>query len=241
MNAEAKAVPAGHIEAPSSLRMIATLGLVAMSSGFLIVSVYQLTKERIAHNERRALEKAIFEVLPDAVDRASFAVEENGFRRLEADEPFVETVYAGYGDNGALVGVAIEAKGQGYQDVIRVLYGYSPSKQCLTGMKVLQCTDTPGLGDRIREPEFRANFEGLDVRLTEDGARLLHEIETVKGGGKAKAGSTDGVSQATPDWRIDGVSGATISSRAVGDMVNASAQRMLPLIVAHLDQLKAKT
>jgi len=228
MTAEAKAISVPHAETPSSLRMIATLSIVSMISGFLIVSSYLLTKDRIAANERQALEKAVYDVLPGAVTRATFAVEQNGFRRLEADEPGAEKVYAGYDDSGRLVGVAIETRGPGYQDIIRVIYGYSPEKEALVGMKVLYCVDTPGLGDRIREDTFRSNFNGMDVTLKDDKSGLLHAIETVKGGLK------------TQKWQVDGVSGATISSRAVGNMVNASGEKMLPFIVAHIDDLKAK-
>ncbi|MCK5351501.1 FMN-binding protein, partial [bacterium] len=36
---------------------------------------------------------------------------------------------------------------------------------------------------------------------------------------------------------IDGITGATISSKAVGRILNRGAQMMMPLVVKNLDQL----
>ena len=44
----------------------------------------------------------------------------------------VEAVEDGHAA-GALVGVAVEAQGQGYADTIRVLWGYSPERAALVG------------------------------------------------------------------------------------------------------------
>ena len=46
-------------------------------------------------------------------------------------------VYAGYDEQGRLIGLAIEAQGMGYQDVIRVLYGYSFADDAIVGIQVL--------------------------------------------------------------------------------------------------------
>ena len=55
---------------------------------------------------------------------------------------------------------------------------------------------------------------------------LEHAIEFVKKGEKTEA------------WQIDGITGATISSKTVAAMVNDSAQKIIPLVVKHLDQFK---
>ena len=89
--------------------------------------------------------------------------------------------------------------------------------------------ETPGLGDKIAfDPEFLKNFEALDGRVNSAGTALEHEIKTVKHGTKKES------------WQIDSISGATISSKAIGRMLNESGQRMFPLIARHLDQLKEK-
>ena len=67
----------------------------------------------------------------------------------------------------------LTGQGMGYQDNIRVLYAYSFDARAITGFKVLDSKETPGLGDRVEiEPHFIANFEALDVRLDDSGDAL---------------------------------------------------------------------
>jgi electron transport complex protein RnfG len=207
--------------------MIRTLAGVHLVAGLLIVLAVQATSTRIQENRREALERAVFEVVPGAVTRVSFACEDDGLRRIATDERTgAYVVYAGYDADGELVGVALTAAAQGYADVIRVLYGYDPQRQIITGMTVLESKETPGLGDRIaKDPKFRANFQALDVQLNDNGDALLHPIKFVKPGNKKHP------------WQIDGISGATISSRAVAGMLDVSTRRYLVYLAAHKDQL----
>ncbi len=218
---------------PSSSAMIRTLGGIAMLSGFLVVLVYQLTLPAIQENRRRAIERAVFLVVPGAVNRVDYKLNAEGLSRIteeSEDVPGAATVYAGYDTAGNLSGVALEAAAQGYQDVIKLLYGYDPTCQCITGIYVLKMTETPGLGDKImKDPAFLANFKALDAQLNPDGSTLANPIVTVKHGTKTSA------------WQIDAISGATVSSKAVGKALNQSAQRLLPTLSRHLGQLEGKT
>ena len=211
-----------------SLAMLRTLGGVAMLAGLLVVLVYQWTAPIIAENQRIAIEKAIFQVVPGAVTRRNFKLGDDGLFPLEqAEGGGGETIYAAYDPQGKLKGIALGAAATGYQDVIRILYGYDPHCQCVTGIKVLKMTETPGLGDKIAfDPQFLQNFEALDARLNAEGSALEHPIVTVKAGTKQHP------------WQIDAISGATISSNAIGRMLDASGQRMFPLIARHLEQLR---
>ena len=208
-------------------RMIRTLVVVAMLSGFLIVSVVQATLPRITENKRRAVERAVFSVLPGATTSVAYSVESDGLVRLENEDVPGQKAYAGFNEAGELVGVALEAAGQGYQDVIKILYGYSPEQNCITGMYVLESKETPGLGDKISKDEaFVANFDVLDVTLNADKTALANPITYVKHGTKNEA------------WQIDGISGATISSKAIGEMLNESAQTMIPYLREHMNQIQ---
>jgi electron transport complex protein RnfG len=221
--------PAGTMQAPavSSFRMIRTLGLIAMFSGLTVVLVYQWTLPIIAENQRRAIERAVFEVVPGATQRVDFVVNDAGAFPAGGDATG-EVVYAAYDDAGELKGIALEGGAQGYQDVIRLIYGYDPACACIRGIKILKMTETPGLGDKIAtDPAFLANFDALDAKLDPTGAQLVHPITTVKAGTRANP------------WEIDAISGATVSSVAVGKALNASMQRMAPLIERHLDAIRA--
>jgi electron transport complex protein RnfG len=206
------------------VRAMVGVGLVC---AFLIVTVFQLTRPIIARNRAEALERAIFQVLPGARTSATFQwTEGEGFRPV-AESTDGDVVHAAFDESGTLVGLAIEARGMGYQDVIHVLYGYSVEQQAVIGFRVLESRETPGLGDRIEnDSEFLRNFERLDVALSADGAQVAHPIRAVKRGRKAHP------------WEIDGITGATISSVAVADMLRASTTRRLPRIRAHIDDFR---
>jgi electron transport complex protein RnfG len=93
-------------------------------------------------------------------------------------------------------------------------------------MTVLQSTETPGLGDKVStDPDFLANFDCLEARLNEEGSAMANEIVTVKNGNK------------TQPWQIDGISGATVTSVAVGTAIRESTNKMLPLLLEHKDAL----
>ena len=211
-----------------SFAMLRTLGGIAMLSGLLVVLVFQFTKPIIEENKRIAIEKAVSHVIPGAVSKKDFILSADGlFPVGDNSTPTGEKVYAGYGANGELKGVALEAAATGYQDVIRILYGYNQDCQCVTGIKVLKMAETPGLGDKIAfDPDFLKNFEALDARLNSQKSGLENAIVTVKSGTKRE------------QWQIDSISGATISSKAIGRMINESGQRMFPLIIKHLDSLR---
>jgi Na+-translocating ferredoxin:NAD+ oxidoreductase subunit G len=220
-----------HTAAPtgapvSSFAMLRTLGGVAALSGLLLALTYQVTFERIQHNKREALRAAVFTVLPGAEEQRAFELRPDGtLAPLEDPNVPGNKVYAGYQDGG-LVGVAIEASGQGYADVIRVLYGYDPVNERVVGMKVLETKETPGLGDKIMKAPFTENFAALDVRLDAGRQHLVNPITVVKSGNKHDA------------WEIDGITGATISSKAIGKMLQESAATLLPTIQSQLHVLR---
>ncbi len=211
-----------------SFAMLRTLGLVAALSGFLVVLAYQVTKPMIEENKRVAIERALFNVVPGAVSRRDFLLTAEGIRPAPAQGSAEGTlIYAGYDTQGKLAGIALEAAAQGYQDVIRILYGYDPTCSCLRGMQVLKMAETPGIGDKIaKDPAFQRNFEALDVTLNASGDALARAIVAVKNGSK------------TDPWQIDAISGATISSKAVARMLNDSGNAVLPVINAHLNWLR---
>src|SRR5690606_10497165 len=104
-------------------------------------------------------------------------------------------VYIGYDAEGRLKGVAAEAAAQGYADVIRLLYGYSPECECITGISVVSSKETPGFGDKlITDAAFNANFEALDARLNADKSALANPIVTVKHGTKKNPWEIDAIS-----------------------------------------------
>lgn len=209
----------------TSKAMIATLGFVTALSGFLIVTVYQATKPAIEENKRLAIQKTVLEVIKGATAYKHFVINEKG--ELLAATPGLKgtNVYAGYDAGGKLAGLAAEGRAQGYSGAVETIYAYTPSCQCITGVKVIKQTETPGLGDKvITNKDFVANFDKLDA--TVKGDALANAIVAVKHGSKKNP------------WEIDAISGATISSKAIAKGLNGSAQDVLPKVVPLLSQME---
>ncbi len=56
---------------------------------------------------------------------------------------------------------------------------------------------------------------------------LANAVKTVKHGTK------------NHPWEVDAISGATVTSKAVGKGINDSAQALLPKLVPHIDKLRS--
>ena len=196
---------------------------IGLLCGLAIVTMVELTAPRIARNRAAALEAAVFEVIDgvrhrtwELVDGVAKPLAPN--RESAVDDPRFHAVH---GPGGELAGFAIEAEGMGYQDTIRLIYGLSLEQQAVVGLRILDSRETPGLGDKIEtEPHFLASFERLEVRLADDGRTILHPIEVVAQG------------QREHPWQIDGITGATISSRAVGSILRHSTAFWMPRLTA---------
>ena len=213
---------------PNTWHMLRAMGGVGILCSVLIVFTYQTTLPTIEKNKAAALEKAIFTVLPGAVSKTIFRITaDNRLETVEKAEKGDRLVYAGYDTQSQLAGVAIEASGQGFQDVIRVIYGYNPDKQVVIGFRVLESKETPGLGDKIeKDAEFLKNFEALDVSVTDDQSAVQHRIVPVKKGEKNNP------------WEIDCITGATISSKAIANILGANTSGIIPVLMQNLDILK---
>ncbi len=211
-------------EAGSRKMLIAMVGIGVMCA-LLIVLTYEGTSERISRLRAQALQEAIFRVVPDISSTRAFQLTAQGeFTEPAVPDPTRPQIFAGYNDAGQLKGFAIEASGQGYADVIRILYGYDPVREEIVGFYVLESKETPGLGDKIeKDVTFLENFNGLDVSLDETDEALRQDVVTVKSGTKSNP------------WEIDGITGATISSRAIGNIINESAAVILPKIKAEMN------
>ena len=104
--------------------------------------------------------------------------------------------------DGSKVGYAFLAVGTGYGGEIDIVVGLE-NRTTMRGIAVISHAETPGLGDKILTPNFTDRFVGLDTG----------EINLTRDGGK-----------------VDAITGATISSRAVVDSVRAATMAKAELI-----------
>lgn len=211
-----------EVKETTGFQMMYTLGIVGCMAGVLIAVAFQATLPYVNIQRAKVLQKAVFKVLPGTDELETYQLHENGELTLVKGEAEKKGrfVYAGYTKANRLVGVAIEAQGQGFQDTIEIIYGYSPERQCVLGMKVLATKETPGLGDKIdSDPAFLANFTQLDVSIDMATKQQVHPVIVVKQGTKSEK------------WQIDAITGATISSNAIGKILLTSTSEIAPLIL----------
>lgn len=205
---------------PNQFRMLRAMVGIGLICALLIVLTYEGTLPRIEKLKAQALQEAIFKVLPGITQIRTYSYINNSF--VSGGDQSNKQVYAGYDSQGNLKGIAIKASGQGYADVISILYGYSPDKQQVIGFYVLESKETPGLGDKIeKDQRFLDNFSALEVKLNLNKTALINQITTVKSGTKSNP------------WEIDGITGATISSRAIGEMLAKSTSEWVPILYQH--------
>jgi electron transport complex protein RnfG len=187
---------------PSSTRLVATLAVAGLLAGLLLASVYALTLPAIEANAAEALRRAVFQVVPGTTAMRPLTLQGERYAPPEmvGGPAPTDTVYAAYGADGRFLGYALPAAGPGFQDTIKLLYGYDPVRGLVVGMRVLESRETPGLGDKIfKDPAFKAEFDAL---------ALEPEAVVVKHG------------QGSAQHHVDGITGATISSKAVVRVIN---------------------
>jgi electron transport complex protein RnfG len=200
--------------------MIKVLGAVSLVCGLLIVGSNVTTLARIRHNQEIIMRESVAHLLPGLEKQVIYGIEDSGELKIlpGVEGENVKRLFAGYDGSGKFLGLVIETSDRGYADLISAMYAYVPDKKIVTGFQVVDMRETPGLGSRIGTDEkFAENFKQLDA---------THPIKTVKHGTKQNP------------WEIDAISGATISSRAVGRMLQKSVQDMTPIIEKNLDRIK---
>lgn len=204
----------------NSFKMLKAMVGIGAMCGLLIVLTYEGTLSRIERNAAEALQRAIFKVIPNITKTTTFQLDgDGGFSPGKNDGQSEFLVYGGYNEADELQGLAIEASGQGYADIIKIIYGYDLAREEVIGIYVLESKETPGLGDKIeKDLNYIVNFTALDVKLNANKTGLINEVVHVKNGTKENA------------WEIDGITGATISCKAIVKIIGSSTNQWLPVI-----------
>ncbi len=199
-------------------RMILTLGVAGMMSGGLLVGVHLVTAPLIEDNATRAVTSAAAEVVAEnekgpklttktLVIEGGKLVEFKGKGLPKGKD--ARFVFGRFDDKGKLVGYAIPAAGNGFQDVIKLVFGLDPYTRRVIGMRILESKETPGLGDKIyKDKIFVAQFDDLPLSPEDDDI-----LVTKKG--------------KTKPFEIDAISGATISTKAVAKIINIANDEWL--------------
>ncbi|MGI6038275.1 MAG: RnfABCDGE type electron transport complex subunit G [Limnochordia bacterium] len=187
------------------VQMIVVLTCIALMAGAVLPFAYNAANIKIAENRDAAMRDTIMAVLPGAVrvetivSESPTVVEEDDITL--AEEPPTQQripLYRGLDGAGNEVGLAFIAEKPGYGGRIRVMVGIDPAAMKVHRIEILEQKETPGLGSRIADAEFKNQFTGKSLN---DPFVVGRDIQ--------------------------GISGATVSSEAVVDAVRETSQRVL--------------
>lgn len=188
-------------EIKSMFRDAGIITAITLIAGLVLGGVYQLTKEPIAEQERIKKERACQEVYADA---ASFTAVE-GFDTEEAalvlasefPQQDIDEVMAAKDSAGNTMGYVLTVTThEGYGGDIQFTMGVT-NEGVLNGISILSISETAGLGmraDEVLKPQFSGK-SAPSYEYTKNGAMTENQI--------------------------DAISGATITTNAVVNGVNA--------------------
>lgn len=214
--------PHCHVPAPPPLdqkmapawRLLLTLAVAGAAAGWLIVTVYNATLPSIEQHAAEQVAGAVREVLAGPARWDTLYLEGNALTRTPpagADKRDVPEAFVGYDASGKRIGVAVTAAEPGFQETVTLMIGFDPATGTLTGYKVLDQKETPGLGSRIEtDSTFDHQFRG--------------RVAPLKGVKQIAAGNRN---------EVQTITGATISSRAVIRIINDAVAKWRPLLQAY--------
>lgn len=195
----------------SPLAHAALLGAFALVAATLLAAGALLTREAIEHSMAEDLKQSLRQVVPDALYDTDLLRDTVSI----VDENGETRLLYRARKEGRVSAVAYELSGKGYSGTIRVLMGVDREGQVL-GVRVLSHSETPGLGDKIeiRKSGWILGFDGASLNNPPPDAWKVK-----KDGG-----------------RFDQFSGATITPRAVVDIVKKGLAFFSARRVALLDE-----
>ncbi|MDE5782209.1 MAG: RnfABCDGE type electron transport complex subunit G [Lachnospiraceae bacterium] len=179
------------------------LFVITLIAGVLLGAVYEITKDARAEQERKTTEKAYKTVFKNAEtfdtaeydkDGLSNYLKENGYSESTA---YINDVVEAKSNSGEILGYVITATDKnGYGGDITFTLGIT-SDGVINGIAFLTLDETAGMGMKAKDNAFKSQFEGLE------------------------ASSYDTAMDSYQNNGIDAISGATITTKAVANGVNA--------------------
>jgi electron transport complex protein RnfG len=194
------------------------LGLVlaAFATGACVVLalVYSATADVIKRRTQASLEATLKEIFPDA---DGFADITGSVRSQQGAVSFGSEYEIRRG--GELLGAAVRASGPSYGGLITVLVGVGMDGR-INGVKILDHSDTPGLGANAAYPEYFVNKDSHTTFYGQFSGKQVGDPFEV-------------------DNDVISVTAATVTSRAVAGIVKEAGTAILAWLAARGDILSA--
>ncbi len=188
----------------NSIQMVLVLAVISLLSGLALGGLHQLTFERAQNNilkfKKIPAVADIYEVVAGTLPPAEREAIEEG---LLAEKRFVEiegeeTLFFVVRKDGEPFAVALEKYGSGFGGDLGVMVGFEIETGDLVAIGITTMSETPGVGTKVRDEGFLAQFPGMKADSV---------FKVAKQGGV-----------------IDAVTGATVSSAAVAAGIEEAAR-----------------
>ncbi len=166
--------------------------------GLLIAITNAAWAPRIEQNKIEKLNRLMGGLLPKATE---FELETEFEIKSARGKKVKSNVYKAFSETGNCIGWAFNTSGSGFADKIELVVAVDKDFQKIAGFDILTSNETPGFGDQIKLPWYRSQFAGTPAE----------ELKLVKTGDAEKI-----------DSKIVAVTGATVSSEAVVEIINNS-------------------
>jgi len=187
------------------------LTAITLIAGLLLGGVYELTKEPIAQQQIAANAEAYRAVCPDAeefknedaltgkVEDAARLLENSG---MSLGNVVVDDALYAYDASGNMTGLIVKTTSKdGYGGNISIVVGIKENGEetTVTGIDFLEINETAGLGMKATEDEFKNQFQNKTVEsfvLTKSGAAADNEIDALSGASFTSNAVTNAVNAA---------------------------------------------
>ena len=178
------------------------LVIITVVAGLFLGEVYGITKKPIADQEAKAQMEAYKAVFEDADSFEVYDVDADALAANLAENNFnaqtINEIMEAKDASGETIGYALNVTdSEGYGGDIQFTMGIQ-NDGTLNGISILSISETAGLGMKAKNPDFQDQFKDKNVE----------KFEYTKTG-------------ATSDDQIDAISGATITTNAMTNGVNA--------------------
>lgn len=180
------------------------LTAITLVSGLLLGLVYEITKEPIQVQSAKAQEKAYQAVFPDAGELEPLCESQEELRK-KADEVLsaagfeaerIKDAYRVVGTDGSVLGLAMNVTTtEGYGGDINFSLGIRKDGT-VNGISILTISETAGLGMKAAEESFYGQYADKRVdsfSYTKEGARTENEIDAISGATITTNAVTNGV------------------------------------------------
>ncbi|MEY8354796.1 RnfABCDGE type electron transport complex subunit G [Lachnospiraceae bacterium 54-53] len=182
------------------------LFVITLISGFLLGGAYQITKVPIEKATLAANLKAYKAVFPEAADfksddRMKEAVDACNSQLLSRSfgNVGVENALLAVDAGGTAVGYVITSySDDSYGGTIKLSVGIKEDGT-VNGIEFLEISDTPGLGLKAKEPAFKDQYAGKNagsLSVTKSGNAVDAEINAISGATVTSSAATNAVNAA---------------------------------------------